>query len=493
MGRLLATVVLIFSFSITQAIAAPVHGMKNPKRVPDQYIVVLKDWQDVPTVSNDLARKHKSKVKKKFARALNGFVMNVPPGQLKKLANDPRIEFIEADSIIEVSETQSQPPWGLDRIDQRDIPLDSSYTYDFTNVYIIDTGIRTSHYEFGGRAVEAFTAINDGYGADDCDGHGTHVAGIVGGITYGVAKQSKLHSVRVLDCRGSGFISGVIAGVDWVTNNHVGSAVANMSLGSGASTALDRAIQRSIAAGVTYVVAAGNENSNACNFSPSRVDEAITVGATSSNDARAGYSNWGSCVDIFAPGSQIRSTWISNDASTATLSGTSMASPHVAGIAALYLEANPGATPAQVRDAIVGSATPNQLSSIGSGSPNLMAYSLAESGGEAPPPPVVSCPTGSEKFEANLVATNDVDYQPNGSYYYARDKGIHSGQLIGPANADFDLYLWKWKGSKWSVVAQSAVSSSDESISYNGGSGFYTWRIQSYSGSGDYTFCLARP
>ncbi len=497
MRRLLTCIILLLSFSISQAHAAPVHGLKNPKRVLDQYIVVLKESQDVPTVSSDLAKKHKSKVKKKYTKALNGFVMNIPPGQLKKLSNDPRIDFIEADSVIELTETQSQAPWGLDRIDQRNIPLNSSYTYDFTsanvNVYIIDTGIRTSHYEFGGRAVEAFTAINDGNGAGDCNGHGTHVAGTVGGETYGVAKQSNLHAIRVLDCQGQGFTSGVIAGVDWVTNNYMGSAVANMSLGGSGSTAMDRAVQNSVAAGVTYVVAAGNSNASACNESPARIAEAITVGATSSNDARASYSNWGSCVDIFAPGSQIKSTWSTSDLAVATISGTSMASPHVAGIAALYLESNPGTTPAQVQGAVFSSATTDQLSNIGRDSPNLLAYSLQESGNAPPPSPVASCPAGFEKFQARLSATNDEDFQPNSSYYYARATGSHSGRLMGPANADFDLNLWKWGRGGWQVVAQSTASSSDENIDYYGKRGYYTWRINSYNGSGEYTFCLKHP
>ncbi len=495
MSTLLTTLIVLLSLSITQALAAPIHGMKNPKRVPDQYIVVLKEHQDVPFVSRDLAKKHKSRVKKKFSKALNGFVINTPQRQLKKLADDPRIDFIEADSVIEISETQSQATWGLDRIDQRDIPLNGSYTYnveaDSVNVYIIDTGIRTTHHEFGGRATEAFTVINDGNGARDCHGHGTHVAGTVGSITYGVAKQAKLHSIRILDCEGFGYASGAIAGIDWVTANHAGLAVANMSLGGSGSMAMDRAIQTSVAAGVTYIVAAGNSNADACNDSPARIAEAITVGATSSNDARARYSNWGSCVDIFAPGSQIKSTWNANDAAVATISGTSMASPHVAGMAALYLASNPTASPARVQEAILAEATPGQLSNIGSSSPNLLAYSLFDN--ESDQDPVASCPVGSEVFQTNLSGTNDADFQPNGSYYYTGSTGIHRGQLIGPANANFDLYLWKWSGSNWNVVAQSRDPGADEIINYSGTSGYYSWSIQSYDGSGDYSFCLNKP
>lgn len=240
--------------------------------------------------------------------------------------------------------------------------------------YIVDTGILYSHSEFGGRASFGFDAFG-GNGAD-CHGHGTHVSGTVGGSTYGVAKNVALVAVRVLDCSGSGTTSGVIAGVDWVKAHHTASSVANMSLGGGASTALDTAVANSIASGVTYAIAAGNSNRDACKFSPARVASAITVGATTSTDARASYSNYGSCLDLFAPGSSITSSWNSSSTATNTISGTSMATPHVAGVAALYLEAHPGATPLAVRNAIVGGATPNKVTSAGRNSPNLLLYSL---------------------------------------------------------------------------------------------------------------------
>nr|5WSL_A Chain A, keratinase [Meiothermus taiwanensis WR-220]5WSL_B Chain B, keratinase [Meiothermus taiwanensis WR-220]5WSL_C Chain C, keratinase [Meiothermus taiwanensis WR-220] len=278
--------------------------------------------------------------------------------------------------------TQTGATWGLDRIDQRTLPLSGTFTYSNTgsgvNAYIIDTGIRVSHSEFGGRATAVFDAIGDGQNGNDCNGHGTHVAGTVGGTVYGVAKSVRLYAVRVLNCSGSGSNSGVIAGVDWVRQNARRPAVANMSLGGGASSALDTAVNNAINAGITFALAAGNSNRDACQFSPARVTAGITVGATTSTDARASYSNYGSCLDLFAPGSSITSAWISSDTSTNTISGTSMATPHVAGVAALYLQSNPSASPATVRNAIVGNATSGVVSNAGRRSPNLLLYSNYE-------------------------------------------------------------------------------------------------------------------
>jgi aqualysin 1 len=294
------------------------------------------------------------------------------------LSQDPRVRYVEEDSVMEAIAVQSNPPWGLDRIDERSLPLSRSYTYTTSgagvNAYIIDTGIRRSHSQFGGRARVGFDAIGDGRNTDDCHGHGTHVAGTVGGSTYGVAKAVTLYAVRVLSCSGSGSTSGVIAGVNWVTANHRTPAVANMSLGGGPSTSLDSAVRNSIAAGVTYSIAAGNSNRNASTASPARVAEAITVGSSTSSDTRSSFSNFGSVVDLFAPGSGIQSAWYTSNTATATLSGTSMAAPHVAGVAARILQSNPGASPASVRNTIVNSATMNALSNIPSGTANRLLF-----------------------------------------------------------------------------------------------------------------------
>src|SRR3954468_16162371 len=274
-------------------------------------------------------------VTRRFDHALNGFTAQMTEEQAEQLSDDPRVAFVEEDSVVEALVTQSNPPWGLDRIGQRDLPLNAAYSYTRTgagvNAYIIDTGIRRTHTQFGGRAFVGFDAVGDGQNTNDCNGHGTHVAGTVGGSTYGVAKNVRLFAVRVLDCSGSGSNSGVISGVDWVTNNHQSPAVANMSLGGGASSALDQAVNNSIASGVTYAIAAGNSNVSACTQSPARVANAITVGATGQNDARASFSNFGTCVDLFGPGVNITSSWSTNDTATNTISGTSMATPHVAG------------------------------------------------------------------------------------------------------------------------------------------------------------------
>lgn len=369
--------------------SARVKPAKHP--VPGQYIVIYKGGASVPGAAGrhsgiDLAAqedtiryRHNGKVRRVWKSAVKGFAVQMSAQQAEALAQYPAVALVEEDGIVHATAEQSGAVWGLDRIDQHDLPLDSTYYYGLSGngvtAYVIDSGIRTSHSEFGGRASGGYSTVPDGRGTDDCNGHGTHVAGILGGSTYGVAKAVKLVAVRVLNCAGSGRVSDVISGVDWVTANGQLPAVANMSLGGGASPALDTAVQNSITAGVTYAVAADNADANACASSPARVAAALTVAASDSADRRAYFSDYGSCVDLFAPGVGIESAWNRNDTATKTLSGTSMAAPHVAGVAALYLSSQPGATPAQVATALVGNATDGKITSAGNNSPNKLLYS----------------------------------------------------------------------------------------------------------------------
>ena len=326
----------------------------------------------------DVASRYDLDVRQLYTHALHGMVVQADERKLARLLNDPRVEFIEEDGYVELSATQTGATWGLDRVDQRDRPLNGTYIYNplAANVraYIIDSGIRTGHTQFGSRLLSGYSAINDGRGTNDCNGHGTHVAGTVGGTTWGIAKQVRLVPVRVFGCTGGSANSTIIAGIDWVRANRVLPAVANMSLGGGASTATDNATNNLINSGVTVVVAAGNNNANACNYSPARVANAVTVGSTTSTDARSSFSNFGSCVNIFAPGSSITSAWSTSTSASNTISGTSMASPHVAGAAALYLTNNPSASPATVRNWLYTNATTNRLTGIGTGSPNRLLY-----------------------------------------------------------------------------------------------------------------------
>jgi len=386
-ATLVCAVGLIAAFSggPAQAAQSPegeILAVSGAQAIDGSYIVVFKN-SAVPAASvgktaTDLVGRHGGAVGYRYTAALHGFSIRASEQTAKRIAADPRVAYVQQDSVVHAIATQPNPPsWGLDRVDQRNLPLNSSYTYPNTasnvHAYIIDTGIRTTHVDFGGRAVWGTNTTGDGNNTD-CHGHGTHVAGTVGGTSYGLAKSVSLTAVKVLNCAGSGTSSGVIAGVDWVTNNAIRPAVANMSLGGGIDTALDSAVTNSINSGIAYAVAAGNSSANACNSSPARAPAAITVGATTITDARASFSNFGTCLDIFAPGNNITSAWSTSNTATNTISGTSMASPHVAGAAALVVSANPSWTAQQVRDFLVNNATTGVVTNPGTGSPNRLLF-----------------------------------------------------------------------------------------------------------------------
>jgi subtilisin family serine protease len=362
--------------------------------IPGQYIVRFRDdVQDAPGLARELVALSGGELGFTYTAAIKGFSAQLPVQAVEALRHNPNVAYVEPDQMVQLFGTQPLPPWGLDRVDQRTLPLDATYAYTEmgagVNVYIIDTGIRTTHVEFGGRAVGAFTSLKGKSTTDDCHGHGTHVAGTVGGATYGVAKAVSLYAVRVLDCTGNGSWSDVIAGIDWVTANHRSPAVANMSLGGAYMQSANDAVAASIAAGVTYAIAAGNSAVDACTYSPASAPSALTVAASGTTDYQARYSNFGPCVDLYAPGNYILSTWNTSDTASYTLSGTSMASPHVAGAAALYLGAHLSATPAEVTQALVTNATSNVLKDLGIGSPNLLVYAgtSTQSGKEPTPAP----------------------------------------------------------------------------------------------------------
>ncbi len=386
---------------------------QSDSAIKGSYIVVFEDGVSASSVGSKArahAQRYGADITHKYTTALRGYAAKMNERAAERVANNPAVAYVEQDQKVQLTGDQSNPPWGLDRIDQRDLPLNDLYSYSTTasnvDAYVIDTGIRTSHNDFGGRATSGYDAV-DGGAATDCNGHGTHVAGTIGGSTYGVAKQVSLVAVRVLDCNGSGSNSGVIAGVDWVTNNASGPSVANMSLGGGASSALDDAVRNSINSGVTYAVASGNGDflgnpQNACNYSPARVGEALTVNASNSSDSAASFSNYGPCTDLYAPGVDVTSAWIGSDSDTNTISGTSMASPHVAGAAALYLADNTGASPSTVHAAIVDNASTGKISGVpSSDTPNRLLYT--GSGGTTPPPdPDPTGCTGTNDTNVNI-------------------------------------------------------------------------------------------
>ncbi len=421
-GAIAAAVTAVSLAFVTPAQAAEgkVLGTDAAGTIKDSYIVVFKDGASASAAS--VAQAHNAKVTHTYKTALRGYAATMSEADAKRTAADPAVAYVEQNRVITALETQPNPPsWGLDRVDQRTLPLDSSYTYpnagNGVTAYIIDTGIRTTHGDFGGRATWGTNTVDSNN--TDCNGHGTHVAGTVGGTAHGVAKQAKLVAVKVLNCQGSGTLAGVAQGIDWVTANAAKPAVANMSLGaSGTNATLENAVRNSISSGVTYAIASGNSSADACNFTPARTPEAITVNSTDRTDARSSFSNFGSCTDIFAPGRDITSAWNTSDTATNTISGTSMATPHVAGAAAVYLGSHPTAAPAAVQTALKQFASIGKVTNAGAGSPNNLLF-VGEGADPNPGDPGDPEPPACEGTPA-WSAT---------SFYFFGDEVSHNGHI----------------------------------------------------------------
>jgi len=404
------------------------------------------------------------------------------------------VDYIEEDNIFSISTIQTYPPnWGLDRIDQQKLPLTNSYSYEYTgkdvNVYVFDTGINIYHSEFGSRAKMGMNFVDDGYDSLDCNGHGTHVSGIIAGTTYGVAKNANLISIRILDSEGNGFTSNILAGIEWLSKNVVKPALVNISAGGPLSSSLNTAITNSILSGIPYVLAAGNDNLDACDYSPSIIDLAIKVGASTLTDSKSTYSNFGKCVTLFAPGDNILSSWNTSKIATKVLSGTSMATPFVSGAVALLIQSDNTLNPAEIKNKIVLGAVPNVLSNIGTESPNLLLNTQFLLSGQQPPQPTPNI----LEFKGTLTGPGKSILLPTTAGYVSLGSGLHIGNLTGPVTSDFDLYLYNWSGTSWTVVSKSITQTSKESISYNGLPGKYVWLIYDYSGSGDYDLIINAP
>lgn len=485
----LSTAAALPAIAAERAPEGVIENAGAPGVISNSYIVTLKDSaaKSDSAQGKALAKKYGASIERTYRSALNGYAVEASAAEAKKFAADPAVASVSQNRTFTVSATQNNPPsWGLDRIDQKNLPLDQRYTYpdkagEGVTAYVIDTGVRISHSDFGGRAFNGYDAIDNDNVAQDGHGHGTHVAGTVAGTAHGVAKKAKIVGVRVLNNQGSGTTAQVVAGIDWVTANAVKPAVANMSLGGGADSVLDAAVQRSIASGVTYAVAAGNESTNANTKSPARVAEAITVGSTTSTDARSSFSNYGSVVDIFAPGSSITSTWNSSDSATNTISGTSMASPHVAGAAAIYLADNPGSTPAQISAGLVAAATTGVVGNPGSGSPNrLLNVNTGTTNPPDPDPKKFENTTGypindNATVESPVTVTGITGNAPaalsvpvNISHTYIGDLKI---DLVAPDGSVYNLKAYGSGGSSDNVVTTYTVNASSEAA--NG-----TWKLR---------------
>ena len=470
---------------------------RSASPVPDRYIVVFEDQTRgrspdfVDAKINEIASEYRGNIDKRFAHAIEGFSVEMTEAEAQRLSEDSRVKYVEEDGFVEPQAIQTNATWGISRIDQRSwqYPLSTEYEYNATgagvNVYVVDTGVLTTHPDFGGRALNGTNTSGDNTRIEDCNGHGTHVAGTIGSNTYGVAKDVRLYSVRVFPCWGGTAVSNVVSGLDWVMRQATVPSVVNMSLGGAASSSLDQAVQATINKGITVVAAAGNSNQNACSESPARVAGAITVGMTDQRDYRDWVSNYGPCVDLFAPGIIIESLW-SEGQYGYSMSGTSAAAPHAAGVAALYLSANPGASPADVSNALIANATRDILVDIGVGSPNLLLFSDFPGGTEVP----TSC-SGTE-FDGFIATTGSSSFQSSSAGFNAR-QGRISGALSVPENSSFRLHLEKKSSRRFTTVASSSGGSSQQTVEVPVKKGTYRWRIESLVNSGNYSLCSIVP
>ncbi|WP_169732398.1 S8 family serine peptidase [Haloglycomyces albus] len=450
-------------------------GTAHSAAIDNEYFVVYEDR--FSTMNFEAEAKSQGVEDIKTYSVLNGFFGEMSEKQAEAFASQPGVDYVEQNREISInaSGSQSNPTWGLDRVDQRDLPMDDTYNWDNdgngVHAYIIDTGINTSHQEFSGRTAPGYDAV--GGGTDDCNGHGTHVAGTVAGSEYGVAKEATVVPVRVLDCNGSGSFDGVVDGIEWVANNANKPAVANMSLGADNSSALNDSVDNAVASGVTFAVAAGNGDNDACNNTPAGANDVLTVAASDSSDGKASFSAWGSCIEVFAPGVNITSAWHTSDSATNTISGTSMASPHVAGAVAIYLSENPSASTTEVENWVVDNASTNKISNP-EGSPNRLLHTLldGDGGGDEPPPDPGECSgvnTTSTPIPDNSTVTSTIELDCDGgtvstgsvsvdiSHTYRGDLEIN---LIAPNGDTTNLKMNGWDSGD-DVVETYPVSFND--------------------------------